>query len=83
MYLRPVLKENPDYAEFNKYINDVDVIHGIDDEIEIGDNMAHRLVNDLWLDVLADNSNDTASVFTFQQYMKLIDAGAPGFVYAW
>ena len=82
MQLVPVLQDNQGYDEVKHVVNDADIIHGIDDELEITDDLAHKLANELWLDVLANNKDDFDSVFTFEEYMKLLAASAPGFVYA-
>ena len=81
MQLLPVLQENPGYEEFKAFINDAEVLHGIDDELEITDDLAHKLANELWLGVLVKNCDDSDSVFTFEEYMKLLAASAPGFFY--
>ena len=83
MKLLPIVQDNPEYENFKLYVNDNQIIHGIDDEVEIDDDLAHKLCTDLWLEALADHGHDeNGSVHTLTSYMNLLAASAPGFSYS-
>jgi hypothetical protein len=83
MKLLPIVQDNPEYENFKLYVNDEEIVHGIDDELEIDDDLAHKLCTDLWLEALADHGPDeNGSVHTLTSYMNLLSASAPGFCYS-
>jgi hypothetical protein len=47
MKLLPIVTGNPDYTAFKRYVNGVEVLHGLDDKLETEDGLAHNLVNNL------------------------------------
>ena len=53
MRLLPIIKQNSDYENFRLYVNDTDLVHGLDDEIEMDDDLAHKICTELWLEALA------------------------------
>ena len=57
------------------------MLDGIDDDIELDDDLANDLAKDIWLVVLRENMDNPDSIFMLYQYMKLISANAKGFVY--
>ena len=50
--LLPVIRDNTDQAAFNKYTNDTGIMHGIDDELEVNDDLANKMATQLWMKVL-------------------------------
>ena len=57
------------------------LLNGIDDEVDLDDDMAHELAKEMWLDVLQANMNSEESIVTFVQYLKPVQENARGFVY--
>ena len=83
MKLLPVIEENPEYATFSQYVNDKNILHGLDDEIDVNDDLAQKLATSLWLDALSENDHDqNGSVQTLTAYMDLLASSAPGFSYS-
>ena len=83
MRLLPTLRANPDYENFRLYVNDNEIVHGIDDELDVDDDLAHKLCTDLWLEALAGSASvDVGSVQTLREYMNLLAGSAEGFSYS-
>ena len=83
MGLLPTLRANPDYEHFRLYVNDNEIVHGIDDELDVDDDLAHKLCTDLWLEALAGSASvDVGSVQTLREYMNLLAGSAEGFSYS-
>ena len=77
----PLLHENAEYTSFWEIVNDCILIYGIDNDIELYDDLANKFAKDLWLGVLRDSMDDPDSISTFSQYRNLISENAKGFVY--
>ena len=45
--LLPIIGDNTDYNAFKEYVNDESIVHGLDDEVEVDDDLAHQLAIDL------------------------------------
>ena len=77
----PLLHENAEYTSFWEIVNDCILLYGIDNDIELYDDLANKFAKDLWLGVLRDSMDDPDSISTFSQYRNLISENAKGFVY--
>ena len=83
MRLLPIMKDNPDYDNFRLCVNDKDIVHGLDDELEIEDDLAHKMCTDLWIETLSGKTSDEeGSVQTLTSYMNLLSSSARGFLYS-
>ena len=83
MRLLPIIKQNSDYENFRLYVNDTNLVHGLDDDIEMDDDVAHKICTELWLAALAGKSSgEEGSVQTLTCYMNLLSSSARGFTYA-
>ena len=49
--MTPILRANPEYESFKEHANDSALLDGLDDELDIGDDLASELARDLWLEV--------------------------------
>ena len=81
MKMLPALRANPEYDSFKEVVNDSVLLDGIDDELDLDDDMAHELAKQMWLDVLQSNMDSTDSIVTFVQYLQLIRENAKGSVF--
>ena len=45
--LLPIIEQNPEYENCRQYINDNQIVHGLDDALEINDDLAHNVCIDL------------------------------------
>ena len=79
--LMPTLRANPEYDAFKEAANDSELLAGIDNEMDIDDDMAHQLAKETWLDILQEKGDNSESILTFKKYLDLIQANAKGFVY--
>ena len=66
---------------FKQVSNDCELLTGIDNEMDLDDDMVHQLAKETWLDLLQEKGNDAETIVTFIQYLDLIQANAKGFVY--
>ena len=83
MCLLPIIQQNPDSDNFRLYVNGSKIVHGLDDEIEMDDDLAHKICTELWLAALAGKSSgEEGSVQTLTCYMNLLSSSARGFTYA-
>ena len=64
-----------------KKINERILLDGIDDDIELDDDLSNKLAKDIWLGVLREKMDNPDSILTFSQYMKPIYANAKDFFY--
>jgi hypothetical protein len=81
--LLPIIGDNLDYNAFKEYVNDESIVHGLDDEVEVDDDLAHQLASDLWIQALReDSTTGEPSVQTVTSYMNLLACSAPGFTFA-
>jgi len=81
--LLPTINENPDYAAFKNYVNDKSIVHGLDDEMQVNDDIANKMASQLWMEALAEkNEPDGGTIQTLTCYMNLLAASAPGFSYS-
>ena len=62
-------------------MDDKEILEGLDNEFEIGDDEATKLVTDLWIEVLRETDDHANAIITMRQYMELISKHAKGFVY--
>ena len=61
-------------------MNNEDIMHGIDNELQVNDDMATKMVTQLWMDVLAEkHPSDSGTVQTFTCYMNPLTTSVPGF----
>ena len=71
------------YKNLRLYVNDNEVVQGIDDELDVDNGLAHKLCTELWLEALAGNANmDVGSVQTLRGYTNLLAGSAEGFFYS-
>ena len=68
MKLMPVLRANPEYEQFKELVNDSMLLTGIDNKLDIDDDMAHQLAKQTWLDLLQETGDNSGSIFMFIQY---------------
>jgi hypothetical protein len=76
--LLPTINDNPDYAAFKNYVNDVEIVHGLDDELKVNNDMANKMATQLWMEELAEKDTPD-SIQTLTCYMNLLAGSAPGF----
>ena len=58
----PLLDDNANYTSFSENVNDLIFLDGIDDGIELNDDLDNELAKDLWLGVLRDNMDNPDSL---------------------
>ena len=78
----PHYEAHPEYEAFSELMDDKDILDGLDNEFEIGDDEAMKLATDLWLEVLRDSDDRSDAIISMRQYMELISKHANGFVYS-
>ena len=81
MKLIPVLRANSEYEQFKEAANDSELLTGIDNELDIDDDMAHQLAKPTWLDLLQETGDDSGSIVTFIQDLDLVQADSKRSVY--
>ena len=77
----PLLDYNAGYNSFSEIFNNRILLDGIDDQIELDDDLANELAKDIWTVVLRYNMDNPDSTLTFSQYTKPISANAKYFFY--
>ncbi|KAL7524477.1 hypothetical protein ACHAWF_000965 [Thalassiosira exigua] len=53
----------------------------LDDSSGIDDDLAYQIAHDLWMEISSENNSKGGEVFTFIEYLKLIQSRAEGFVF--
>ena len=82
-HLLPTSRDNPDYAAFKTYIHNTSIVHGLDNELEVNDNLATEMATQLRMEALTETAApDTGSIQTLRYYMNLLAASAPVFLYS-
>ena len=51
----PILRENPDFESFCENVNDSELLDGIDNEIDMGDDDVSKMAKEFWLDALQEH----------------------------
>ena len=83
MKLLPIIEQNPEYESFSQYVNDNNILNGLDDEIDVNDDLAQKLATSLWLNSLSENDqNKEGSVQTLAAYINLLASSVAGFSYS-
>jgi len=72
-----------DYDRFKEIVNSDDLLKGIDNERTLDDDEAYELAQSLWMEIASTvNAGSTEDmIFSFIEYLELIQTRAPGFVY--
>ena len=64
-------------------MNNDQVVNGLDNELEIDNDLGHKLCTKLWLEALTSNGNSNdGSVHTLTSYTYLLAASSAGFLYS-
>ncbi|KAL7552459.1 hypothetical protein ACHAWF_016605 [Thalassiosira exigua] len=71
---------NGDYMAFQQQMGQSDLVGFLDDEVDIDDDVAYQVAHDMWLEISTGVSNEEG-IFTFIEYLKLIQSRAKGFVF--
>ena len=58
--LLSAINNNPDYAAFKNYVNNGELMYGIDNELQVNDDMPNKMATQLWMDVLAEKNTHLA-----------------------
>jgi len=75
-------KSNCQYEEFKEVVNASELMHGIDNEESLNDDEAYELAQSLWLEIASTTSNNKEeAIFSFMEYLVLIQSRAKGFTY--
>ncbi|KAL7532704.1 hypothetical protein ACHAWF_004217 [Thalassiosira exigua] len=82
MRMLPTFREsNGDYLLFKSQIAESSLLGGIDDIPDLNDDEAYSLAQSLWLEIEETETNREESLFSFVEYLKLIQSRAKGFAY--
>ncbi|KAL7545888.1 hypothetical protein ACHAWF_014596 [Thalassiosira exigua] len=68
------------YVAFQQRMEQSDLVGFLDDEVDIDDDVAYQVSHDMWLEISSSVSNEEG-IFTFIEYLKLIQSRAKGFVF--
>ncbi|KAL7546585.1 hypothetical protein ACHAWF_009917, partial [Thalassiosira exigua] len=68
------------YMAFQQRMGQSDLVGFLDDDVNIDDDGPYQIAHDMWLELLSDVSNEEG-IFTFIEYLKLIQSRAKGFVF--
>ena len=78
-----VLKStNGDFQEFQKIANSTGLLAGIDNSVDINDDQAYELARQIWLEVTESIGGGMDAIFSFVDYLELIQSRATGFTYS-
>jgi hypothetical protein len=81
--LVPTVRDNPDYTVFKNYVHDTDTVHGLDNELEVNDDLSNKMATQLSTEALAEKvTPDNGSIQTLRCYINLLATRAPGFSYS-
>ncbi|KAL7550438.1 hypothetical protein ACHAWF_013673 [Thalassiosira exigua] len=69
-----------DYKAFQQRIDQSDLVGFLNDDVDIDDGVAYQIAHGMWLELSSDVSNKEG-IFTFMEYLKLIQSRAKGFVF--
>ena len=82
MRLLPEFREtNRDYAIFKERISAEEVMQGLDNQPDVNEDEAYSIARQTWLEICKSNSSQSEMLFSFKQYLKLIQSRAKGFSY--
>ena len=71
-----------DFEEFQKIANSSGLLTGIDNSVDIDDDQAYELARQIWLEVTESIGGGIDAIFSFVDYLKLIQSHATGFIYS-
>ena len=54
--LLPTINKNPDYAAFKNYVNDKSIVRGLDDEMQVNDDISNKMASQLWMEALSEKN---------------------------
>ena len=50
----PTIIKNPDYAAFKNYVNDKSIVCGLDDKMQVNDDISNKMATQLWMEALSE-----------------------------
>lgn len=72
---------NTDNNQFKQVTKDSDLLNGIHDDVGLYGDQVYQLADEIWLEVIHEDSNQCESIVTVTQYLDLIRENVQGFVY--
>ena len=70
---------NRDYAIFKERISAEEVMQGLDNQPDVNEDEAYLIAQQTWLEICKSSSSQSEMLFSFKQYLKLIQSRAKGF----
>ena len=74
-------KSNGDYANFKESLGSTELLQGLDHQPDLNDDEAYDLAKTVWMEVSATTKTKEEALFSFVQYLDLIQHRARGFSY--
>ncbi len=83
MSLLPTYRNtNGEYERFKEVVNSDHLLNGNDNEFTVNNDEAYELAQSLWIEVMSSMEEKTEdAIFSFIEYLQLIQLCASGFVF--